>query len=195
MQDNLEMPKAYIKFFNKFEEINSLDTKDWKATHVLAYFCKKYKSAYNTDYKFKFNTTAPSSCFEMFIIKKLATIISSDPTILKDYIDWVFDTKVKSAKRKLTSVSFLSSEDMMSFYKVNVYNISKNSNSNEVIDRSSSLPDQVRSFFKDCSMPVQTFGDLAFAYASAVHLEADFKDALDKLSQTNFNFEILKKVR
>ena len=45
----------YRKFFEKFKEIDGLDVKDWKTTHVLSYFCRKYEDQYQLKYKFKFN--------------------------------------------------------------------------------------------------------------------------------------------
>ena len=53
----------YRQFFLKFPEIETLDTKDWKPVHLLAYFCKKYEEQYNMKYTFKFNSPSPLKCF------------------------------------------------------------------------------------------------------------------------------------
>ena len=88
----------YQKFFDKFLEIETLETKNWKVPHLIGYFCKKYFETYKVKYKFKFNSPAPSKCFEVFQIKKLASCLTSDPVLLKEYIDWVYKTKVVKAK-------------------------------------------------------------------------------------------------
>ena len=150
----------YRKFFDKFSEIETLDTKDWKPIHVLAYFCKKYFETYKVKYKFKFNSPAPSKSFEVFQVKKLASNLTSDPVLLKEYIDWVYLNKVTKAKRRLTSISFMTVEGVMNEYKFNV--LLKQNNLNETIDRSTPLPDKYKAIFNEIGYSMNTYGDLAF---------------------------------
>lgn len=150
----------YRKFFDKFQEIDSLDPKDWKPVHVLSYFVKKYYDTYKVKYKFKFNSPSPSKCFEVFQIKKLASNLTSDPVLLKEYIDWVYENKVIKAKRRLTSISFMTVEGIVNEYKFNVLlNQDKTNNS---IDRSTPLPSTYRSIFNDAGYTINTYGELAF---------------------------------
>src|ERR1700690_3719454 len=95
--------EKYRKFFEKFKEIDTLRVDEWKVVHILSYFCKKYKETYGVDYKFKFNSPAPSKCFEIFQVKKLAYMLTEQPKLLRDYIDWIYLNKVVKAKRRLTS--------------------------------------------------------------------------------------------
>lgn len=150
----------YRKFFEKFKEINSLDPTKWKPVNLIGYFCKKYYDTYNVKYKFKFNNPAPSKCFEVFQIKKLASMLSSDPVILKNYIDWVYLTKVVRAKRRLTSISFMTVEGIVNEYKFNVLLNSKKSNGS--IDRSTPLPDNIKDIFHISGYTISTYGELAF---------------------------------
>jgi hypothetical protein len=147
----------YKKFFLKFSEIDTLEVKDWKVLHVLAYFCKKYKETYQIDYKFKFNNSAPSKCFEVFQIKKLSQLLSSNPSILKEYIDWVYLNKVVKAKRRLTSISFMTVEGVVNEYKLK-YLFS----TSQTISRETPLPDKYKNIFNDKGFSLQTYGDLAF---------------------------------
>jgi hypothetical protein len=152
----------YEKFFEKFVEIENTDVKNWSKTGVLAYFCKKYKEHYNADYQFKFNTPQPSKCFEVFQINKLYINLSSDPINLKTYIDWVFENRVKKAKRKLTSISFLTNEQTLREFKNKYF-------SNKIvstIDRSSNLPEELVSKIKHINENILTYGDLAFIMQS-----------------------------
>lgn len=149
--------EKYAKFFSTFNEIDSLPVSNWKPSHILGYFCKKYKEHYQTDYKFKFNNPAPSKCFEVFQIKKLAQMLSSNPTILKEYIDWIYLNKVVKAKRKLTSISFMTVEGVVNEYKVR-YLLSPTQN----ISRSTLLPEKYQSLFHSKGFTISTYGDLAF---------------------------------
>lgn len=151
----------YKKFLDKFSEINDLKVADWRPVHLLAYFCQKYYDAYGTKYKFKFNTPQPSKCFEVFQVKKLAMNLTSDPSLLKEYIDWVYETKVTKAKRKLTSISFMTNEGIVNEYKLNVL-LSNDYKSS--IDRTTPLPDKYKTVFESVGFPINTYGELAFIY-------------------------------
>jgi hypothetical protein len=184
----------YQKFFAKFLEIETLPIKEWNVNCILAYFCKLYKKQYNSDYKFKFNSPAPSKCFEVFQVKKLGQMLSKDPIILKEYIDWVFDTHVLKAKRKLTSISFLNSEPLLKEFKMN-YLLA-----NENINRSTALKPayiQVLSEFGD----MQSYGDLSFLYQSFKSSSLDkelnnkFELALKKLIELGFKEEDMQRVK
>lgn len=149
--------EKYAKFFSTFLEIENLPVSDWKPSHILGYFCKRYEQHYHTKYKFKYNNPAPSKCFEVFQIKKLAQLLSSSPTILKEYIDWVYENKVVKAKRKLTSISFMTVEGVVNEYKVK-YLLSPNQN----ISRSTLLPEKYQIIFKNKGFDINTYGELAF---------------------------------
>lgn len=157
-----EVPNDYYrKFFDKFEEINVLKIEDWKPVHLLAYFCQKYQNSYGSKYKFKFNSPTPSKCFEVFQIKKLAMNLTSDPVLLKEYIDWVYDNKVVKTKKRLTSISFMTNEGVVNEYKINVLLSSDHKLS---IDRTIPLPDKYKTVFESIGFPINTYGELAFIY-------------------------------
>ena len=152
--------EKYKKLFETFKDIETLDPVSWKVPHILGYFCKKYYDTYKVKYKFKFNSPAPSKCFEVFQIKRLAASLTSDPVLLKEYIDWVYLNKVTKAKRRLTSISFMTVEGVMNEYKFNV--LLKQNNLNETIDRSTPLPDKYKAIFNEIGYSMNTYGDLAF---------------------------------
>ena len=127
----------YKKFFDKFAEIETLKPSDFKPVHLIAYFCKKYKQHHGKDYKFKYNSPAPSKCYEIFRVRSLGQMLTSDPTLLKNYIDWIFENKIVKAKRRITSISFLTHEEYMNEYKFNVL-LAQNDDNN--ISRTTPLP-------------------------------------------------------
>ncbi len=180
----------YRKFFEKFKEIETLDVEQWKPAHILAYFCKKYKETYEIDYKFKFNSPSPSKCFEVFQVKKLAYMLTEQPKLLKDYIDWIYLNKVIKAKRRLTSISFMTAEGVVNEYKMNVLLVGKK---NLNIDRSTFLPEQYRAIFnQSAGISINTYGDLAFL--SQMEDNEDVKSAFKEIVNAGFDMEILKRI-
>jgi len=145
----------YTKFFNKFNDINTLQTKDWNHICIIAYFTDKYYKQYSTQYKFKYNNPAPSKCFEVFQSKRLGLTLSSDPAIQKSYIDWVFEKVIPNTKRKITSISFLNREDIQKQFKDAYFKES-------IINRSSSLPDDIKEILISQGYNISTYGELAF---------------------------------
>ena len=196
-----DLNSAYQKFFSKFSEIDSLPIKDWKPLHLVAYFCKKYKDQYDCDYEFKFDKPQPSKCFEIFSIKRIGLLVSSNPEIIKDYIDWVFNNRVKNAKRKLKSISFLITEDLLTEYK------NTRSFTNGTIDRTTELMPDIQDVLKRYNLSnIVTYGDFSFLYqtiqvngGNALSLfklsEESWEQLLSSLDDNNFDISVLSRVR
>lgn len=174
--------KEYKEFFSKFDQLSNLQTKDWKTVHVIGYFCKKYKEYYNFDYTFKFNTPQPSKCYEVFQINKVATMLSSNPEILKDYIDWVFTTQVSQRKRKITVIGYLANINMINDFKFKVLFNKPN------VDRSTYLPNNILNIVSEFG--VNTYGDLSFFVASNPS-----EEIILRLDNEKFDFSILEKLK
>jgi|ERR1035437_859355 hypothetical protein len=179
----------YRKFLDKFKEIDTLDIKEYKPVHLIAYFIKKYEDAYNAKYKLKFNSPQPSKCFEIFQIKKLAMMLSSNPTIIKPYIDWVFEKLIKNKKR-ITSISFLTKEDVLKEYKMTVLFINERTSN---IDRSTPLPQKYLDVFCTHDVLVNTYGDLAFI-SQMSPIPVNIAAALDSIDKLGFDRSILVRI-
>lgn len=180
----------YEKFFEKFEEINTLDVHSWNTTHLLGYFCKKYQDTYNTPYRFKFNSPSPTKCFEVFQMKKLASLLTSQPKLLRDYIDWIYETKVIKAKRKLTSISFMTHEGLILEYRDSVLMAGQRG---ETLDRSKSLPDNYKVIFSKAGVTLSTYGELAFL-SQMTEQSSEIQNAFTELANLGFNKDILSKI-
>jgi len=182
--------KNYEKFFHKFTEIDTLSVEDWKPTHLIGYFVKKYYDEYGQKYKFKFNSTAPSKCFEVFQIKKLAQMLSADPAILKDYIDWVYENRVKKAKRRLTSISFMTVENIVNEYK---FKILLNQRDDNKVERTTPLPDKFKNVFIQSGLTVSTYGELAFL-AQISNMSKDMERAFEMAKLLGLDMSVLERV-
>lgn len=179
----------YKKFFEKMSEIETLEVAQWKTAHLLGYFCKKYKEVYNDDYTWKFNNPSPSKCFEVWQMNTLVARLSANPQILKDYIDWAYKNLVPRAKRRLTSISFMTKDEIVISYKMNVLLAGKK---NLDVSRATSLPDNYRKIFEEIGVFVNTYGDLAFL--SQMEQTDEMKAAFGKLDELGFDKEILGRI-
>jgi hypothetical protein len=179
----------YKKFFAKFAEIETLKVEEWKPVHVLAFFCKKYQEQYGTKYQFKFNSPSPTKCFEVFQIKKLCMLLSSNPKILKEYIDWIYLTKVVQAKRRLTSISFMTHEGLTQDYKMNILLAGKK---NLNVDRSTPLPNEYRNIFQEIGIGINTYGELAFL--AHMTQTPQIIEAFQKIEELGFDKEVLDRI-
>ena len=178
----------YQKFFNSFAEIETLDIKDWGVKHIVGYFCKVYKNKYQTDYKFKFNSTAPSKCYEVFQIKKLGQILTTDPVKLKKYIDWAFEEKIKFAKRKITSIAFLSSEYLVTEYKLKYL---AGTLSDQRIERTTFIPEEYLQIIRQYDYHISNYGELSFL----IQMKDDKTNAmLLQLSAAGLDLDKLSKI-
>ena len=180
----------YQKFFDKFSQINILKIEEWKPVHLIGYFVEKYQKCYGTQFKFKFNSSAPSKCFEMFQIQKLGQLLSTDPTILKKYIDWIFENKVPKAKRKITSISFLTRDYFISDFKYKFLNNRLESK----IDRTSLLPPEVSLLLRENGYNVEKYSDLSFLTSSLKSDPEKYQYLINLLTQNNFDIKELEKV-
>jgi len=153
-QENIQ--KQYEELFNKFKEISTLPIKDWKLYHLLGYFCEKYLEHYTLDYTFSY-TTAPMKSSEIFMLKKLNMMLSKDPNIIKNYIDWIFQEKVVQRKRTITSLGFLTMPG-----NVNEFKFKKLFNKNFSVNRTTLLPDNVITILDEYQLEAKTYGDLLF---------------------------------
>jgi hypothetical protein len=181
--------EKYQKFFDKFAEVETLEVAQWKAAHLLGYFCKKYKETYNDDYTWKFNNPNPNKCFEVWQLNTLIARLSANPQILKDYIDWAYKTLVPRAKRRLTSISFMTRDEIVISYKMNVLLANKK---NLNVDRSTLLPDKYKGVFEEINIFVNTYGDLAFL--AQMEQTDELKEAFEKLYVLGFDRDILERI-
>jgi len=182
----------YEKFFEKFAEIDTVEIKDWSNTHLIAYFVRRYKEYYNSDYTFRFNSTAPGKSYEVYNFNKLAHQISSNPTILKDYIDWFFTNKIIIKKKKITSLAFLTDANIINEYKENKLLMGKRS-----ISRSTTIPMNFISVIRKFDNDIETYGDLAFVKRCMLTNDCEKKhiEMMQELNKIGMDISSLDRVK
>lgn len=189
--------EKYEKFFAKFAEVETLEVPQWKVAHLLGYFCKKWKEAYDTEYHWKFNNQNPNKCFEVWQMNTLVAKLSANPQILKDYIDWVF-VNVVPKKSKLRSISFMTNDELVIPYKMNVLLGGKK---NLNVDRSTPLPEQFKQIINDTlKISINTYGDFAFVSQMRTNEPATsdyhvlWTQMVGELAEAGFDMDILKRI-
>jgi hypothetical protein len=184
---------AYAKFFAKFSEIDSLPVNEWKINHLLAFFCKLYKTHYTIDYTFRLDNKAPSKSYEVFQMNRLAKMLSKQPSILKDYIEWFFADKLIAKKKRITSLALMTEIGIVNEYKFKfLLNTSKSS-----IDRTSKLPVNILSIVEKFDDSIKTYGELAFAklYADSNPTDAKYAEVFSQLAASGFDLKILERIK
>lgn len=177
--------KHYQKFFEKFGEIDTVPLDEWRAVHIIGYLCRKYEEYYGFKYSFKFNNPAPSKSYEVYQINKLSNMLSSDPKILKKYLDWVFEIKVVERKKRITSLGYFTHVDIVNEFKFKYLLNRKNS----VVGRSDLLPASIKELCARFGFDIGTYAELAF-----LKKMPDQTALFNALVDSGFKVDILDKI-
>jgi hypothetical protein len=190
------LPKMWHTFFGKFKDIEDLKPAQWKQVHLLAHIDKRFRDHYNKNFSYVYNKT-PSKCTEMFMVKRMCAMLSTtDMSIAKDYIDWVFDKKIIPQKKKIRTLAFFCVAGLG-----NEYYMYKRQESE--ITRDKPLPESYKKVASNCTLPVdvsiETYGHLAFmlmAYkGSRGESKQQYELFFNKLRDLGFKEDIIKGIK
>jgi len=117
-------------------------------------------------------------------------MLTANPALLRDYIDWIYLNKVVKAKRRLTSISFMTAEGVVQEYKMNVLLAGKK---NLNVDRSTPLPDKYKDVFQRINLTLNTYGDLAFV-SQMDPMPFELTGAMIEIETLGFDPEVLKRI-
>lgn len=179
--------KQWEKFIVQSQKFSEVEIAKWRMAEILGYWCFKYKEAFGREYQWKFNSS-PSKSYETFRMNTVSSKISSDPKILKEYIDWIFDQKVAKNGKTFRSIAFLVADDNIEWYRTNVLFAGKAGNK---IDRSTPLSKDLQSIA--AALQCKTYGDLAFAMKANIDSE-EMQGVKRLLEFADFDFSILDKI-
>lgn len=126
---------------------------------ILGYFCAIYKDSYGLDFTISLNENGLFRGPEMNIFRRIYSMLGSDALVVKDYIDYFFQVRVKQRKKKISSLGSLAVPDIIQEFKLAAKKA-------EQIDRNTALPPKmiewVNKFTPDVNrtMVLKDFGDL-----------------------------------
>ncbi len=183
--------EKWRKFFEKGQEFVTLDVNQWKIAHLLMYFENKYRETYGISYSWKYNKELPSKSFEVWQMNTLAAKLSANPKILRDYIDWVFQTHVPKTKARFRSVSFITKDETVQDYKMNVLLAGQK---NLSVDRSTQLPSNYSDIIRELAgINITTYGDLAFI-SQMDPMPDNIAKAMEKLAEFGLDQNVLRRI-
>jgi len=195
VNENVELGKypspKWETFITNGSRYAEVEISKWKAAELIMYFCIRYKEAYGKEYQLKFNKPTPSKSYEVFRLNTICNRLSANPQIIKDYIDWIFDQKVKKDGKRFTSISFLTNDENLNWYKLNVLLADQ---TNMHIDRSTVLPSHIQEIVS--SIGANTYGELAFILQASKTMTANDSVAkvVEQLESINFDFSSLERI-
>ena len=150
-------PNAYWRRFEKrLQEFESIPVNEWKEEQILGYLLKRYKDEYGIDFSLSYYG-APSKCPEMYCTRRTLTALGiTDGTVVKQYIDWVFDSIIKPQRTQIKSLAFFFTQTICNQFKAKY-------KKNNKITRSTELPGHYLDAAIALGLSPRTYGDLAFA--------------------------------
>ena len=115
IEDWIKWHASYVNYCN---EDSRWKSKKDHLTCLLSYFAKLYKEYYEIDFTFSLNDKGLFRSAEAHLIRKMYTLLGSDADASRDYIDWIFETKVTKRKKKITSIGFLATPAIIQEFKL-----------------------------------------------------------------------------
>jgi hypothetical protein len=192
MKDDIELGKYPSKkwqaFFEQGNKFSETPIDKWRVAELLCYFANRFQEAFGKEYQWKYNSPTPSKAYEVFRLSTCSSRLSSNPQILVDYIDWIFDQRVLIDKKTFRSISFLTNDEQLQWYRNHILFAGQ---TDLQIDRSTLLPPNIKEVVG--SLGCNTFGDLAFL--TKANLDTlELTEARQKLTDIKFDFDVLNKI-
>lgn len=157
INDDSLLSSSYLRFFQRFGELDSIPLDKWTVTHTIIYIVKKYEEKFKM--KFVLTYTEPlSNSPEYRLTVRLWNMLEAkrgDGKIVKDYIDFFYDNY--KSKKQFFSIGALAKEKNISIFKLHEEKVNKP-------NRNTPLPDKFVSIVSkfDETKYIKTYGDLAF---------------------------------
>lgn len=183
------IPKRWQNYLEKGKNCSSLQPNEWKDPQVLFYLLQRFKSLTGRDFALQYSK-APTSSPELHFIKSLkAMLATTNGSILKEYIDWVFDQKLKDGKVQLRTFNFLNVPALANEFLAFRHKAKK-------IIRSTPLPEGWRRQAEEHQIEAETYGDLLFIKLALQEGTADssYRDFFDGLVEDGLQINLLEKL-
>jgi len=183
--------KWWVKFFKRFDEIDTVPEHEWQPIHLLAYFCRRFENHFGKRFSFALKGS-PSKCPEIFHIKRVMGVLgTSNQIVMREYIDWVFDTKIIPINKKIRSIGFMANASYCNEFHLHRKEKKK-------LARTTEIPEDYKKVVDEMGLPIRTFGDLAFAKQALeenpMGREA-YERMFDKLYAIGFEYQMLQGLR
>jgi hypothetical protein len=187
------LTKPWQKFFKRFEEIEELPVLEWKELHVLAYICKRYKEHYGRQYSVAIKG-APSKSPDLYLVKRMVAMLdTTNMKTVKEYVDWVYDTKIIPQKKRIRTLAYFMSQGLGNEFYFERTERNKPT-------RATALPDEYQAIANALKVSVKTYGDLAFAKKAVEQSPNNksrepYRKLFEHLKSLGFEADMLKGIK
>jgi hypothetical protein len=157
------------KWKNEYSHFWSIPEKwESKKDHIvclLGYFAEVYRRHYGIEFTFSLNERGLFNGKEVFCIRKMLGLVDNDVVAARSYIDWLFANKVVKKNKKITSLSFIATPEIVQEFKLQRQKMRK-------ITRNRPLPEKMVSWVNDHApdilnhMSLRDFGELKIALSA-----------------------------
>ena len=178
------------KFINRLNTYSDTPLQDWKTEHLLGHILKRHRDYLQMDFALSYSGP-PTKCREIYCLQRAILALGiEDPKIIKQYIDWVFDTAIIPGKVILSSIAYFFTPNLIFSFKSELKKKNR-------ITRATELPEDIKNVVSNLSLDVKTYGDLAFAKVAIeddpknTDLDIYFRLFLD-LKEAGFDDSILQ---
>lgn len=183
-------PNAYWRRFKeRLTNFESIPINEWAEEEMLGYLLKRFNDHYGIEFSLSYSGP-PSKCPEMYCIRRIMENVGTKKGwIMKEYIDWVFDSIIIPQKTKVESLGYFFNQKICNRFK-GVFR------ERQKITRSTALPNDFIIAAQNNGFDIQCYGDLAFM-KMAVDNDPNRTDAftirtlLQQLESMGFNTAIL----
>lgn len=114
VNDWIKWEKDYSLFY--MEDLKWLEKKHHMVC-LLGFFCAEYKTHYKMKYSLSLSEKGLFHGSEMALLRRITKMLDNNAVLTKEYIAWIFLTKVKNRKKKITSLSFMCVPDFIQEFK------------------------------------------------------------------------------
>ena len=156
----------------------------WKPNDIISYIAERYEKHYGIEYTFRMNHKLPSKSYEAWQIGKLTQMLSKDPVILKNYIDWIFSEKIIERKKQIRTLAIFTEVANINEFKWQVMN--------KTPDRTTPLPQNILDITSAFDPTILNYGDLAFVSKSE---DESCKSMIRKVAESGFDLGKLEKIK
>ena len=110
----IKLSKPWEKFLIKLSTYKDFDILQWQEWHLVGYFMDKYYDHFKRKFSLSLQGP-PGKCTEIVMMKKIAYSIGSIQKSV-EYIDWIFEEKIKKKNVSVNTVGFLMTKGVINEY-------------------------------------------------------------------------------
>lgn len=184
-------PNLYWKRFkDRTAQFRDLPVEEWSFDQVLGHMFNRYSEHYQIDFAFSYSGP-PTKSPEMYCIRRISeTLGTANTAILKEFIDWVFDTHIIPKNKEIISLAYFWNKGLCNQFRATFRNRHK-------LTKSTPIPIEFKEVADRFGLNVSTYGDLAFAKMALDSSPTDYPEYVEffkYINQLGFNKALLDKL-